>query len=103
MPHKYKGVEWTEAPGHPTLRYTEQGDELILEYHKSHVHTTWVRVERVAALRKIPDGKSSKPNKEAIKRGLKGLMPAPHTQNKKCGVSLFVRLVADGEITRSGC
>lgn len=99
---KYTDIEWTEAPGHPKLLYAENGDLLIMKYFRTHIITDWERVERVIELKNESCGKTRKPNPAAVKRGLKSIVGEPHTSNKLNAARLFVRLVAEGAIQKSG-
>ena len=94
-------LNWIEAPEHPALKYAEDGDNLILKYYKTHVYTNWDKVERVVPYISTDENAKLR-NNNAFKRGIRSITGEPHTQNKRCGARLFVRLVAYGKIRREG-
>lgn len=96
----YKNMTWTPVKDHPNLRYTEQDGELIVYYHRSYIHTTWAGVELAVRARCQTFGKSKKPNPKTAKGVTCRIIQPVRTLNKKVGMTLFVKLVAEGVIRR---
>lgn len=82
--------KWIKIKNHPHLTYTEENGKLLLNYAGSVAETTWDVVEKVAKI---------EPQlwKHEIEKMLGGGAP---TSNRKAAVSLFLKLVASGEIKR---
>lgn len=99
---KHSDLKWSEAPGHPALTYAENGEDLILKYFRTRVYTTWGRVERVIYLKNQTCGKIRKPNPASVKRGLKSVVGEPANANKINAARLFIRLVEERAIQKSG-
>jgi hypothetical protein len=103
MTSAYEGMNWTEAPGHPSLQYSEAGGHLIQKYFRTYITTTWAAIERVISMKNTTCGKILEPNPAAVKRALRRVAGEPCTSAKLNGARLFVRLVMEGEIERGSC
>jgi hypothetical protein len=82
-------VHWTSIPNHPILRYREENGDLILNYAGSIVTTTWEAVEGAARL-----------DQKYWKYEIEKIVGSRPTANRKAAVSLFLRLVENGEVSR---
>lgn len=99
---RFADIEWTEAPGHPGLLYSENGDNIVIKYYRTYIITNWGKVERVIYLKNQTCGKIQKPNPASVKRGLKCVVGEPYTANKLNAARLFIRLVTEGVIQKEG-
>lgn len=100
MTSAYEGLDWKDAPNHPSLHYAEAGGHLILKYFRSYTTTTWDAIDRVISMKNSSCGKIRVPNPAAVKRALRKVAGEPCTSAKLNGARLFVRLVIEGDIQR---
>lgn len=88
-PKKGVNVHWTDIPKHPHLRYREEDGKLILKYAGSVVETTWQQVENTARL-----------DQKYWKHEIEKMLGARQASNRRAAVSLFLKLVEKGEVSR---
>lgn len=82
-------IYWTGIPKHPHLKYREDAGKLILNYAGSIVTTDWDTVEKTARL-----------DQKYWKHEIESIAGERATSTRKAAISLFIKLVEKGEISR---